>query len=42
VVKDNKTNQFVMKKILQNIGCYFEIAENEREAIETLERPSST
>jgi signal transduction histidine kinase/ActR/RegA family two-component response regulator len=38
VVEDNKTNQFVMKKILQNIGCSFEIAENGREAIDTLER----
>jgi signal transduction histidine kinase/CheY-like chemotaxis protein len=38
VVEDNKTNEFVMKKILQNIGCTFEIAENGREAIETLER----
>jgi signal transduction histidine kinase/CheY-like chemotaxis protein len=38
VVEDNKTNQFVMKKILQNIGCTFEIAENGREAIDTLER----
>jgi CheY-like chemotaxis protein len=38
VVEDDKTNQFVMKKILQNIGCSLEIAENGREAIETLER----
>jgi signal transduction histidine kinase/CheY-like chemotaxis protein len=38
VVEDNKTNQFVMRKILQNIGCSFEIAENGQEAIETLER----
>jgi CheY-like chemotaxis protein len=38
VVEDNKTNQFVMRKILQNIGCTFEIAENGQEAIDTLER----
>jgi signal transduction histidine kinase/CheY-like chemotaxis protein len=38
VVEDNKTNQFVMRKILQNIGCAFEIAENGQEAIDTLER----
>jgi CheY-like chemotaxis protein len=38
VVEDNKTNQLVMKKMLQNIGCTFAIAENGREAIDTLER----
>jgi CheY-like chemotaxis protein len=40
VVEDNKTNQLVMRKILQNIGCSFEIAENGQEAIETLEKQS--
>jgi CheY-like chemotaxis protein len=40
VVEDNKTNQLVMRKILQNIGCTFEIAENGQEAIETLEKQS--
>lgn len=38
VVEDNKTNQFVMKRILQNLGCSFEIAENGQEAIDTLEK----
>jgi CheY-like chemotaxis protein len=38
VVEDNKTNQFVMQKILSNIGCTFEIAENGQEAIDVLER----
>ncbi|OHT09901.1 hybrid histidine kinase [Tritrichomonas foetus] len=38
VVEDNKTNQFVMKKILQNIGCPMRIAENGKEAIDALEQ----
>ena len=38
VVEDNRTNQFVMKRILQNLGCSFEIAENGQEAIDTLEK----
>jgi CheY-like chemotaxis protein len=38
VVEDNTTNQFVMRKILQNVGCTFEIAENGQAAIDTVER----
>ena len=40
VVEDNKANQFVMKKILQNIGCPMRIAENGREAINALDEES--
>ena len=36
VVEDNKANQFVMSKILQNIGCDFVIAENGQKAIDVL------
>ena len=38
VAEDNKANQFVMKKILQNIGVSFCIADNGREAINMLEK----
>lgn len=37
VVEDNKANQFVMKKILQNLQCTFQIAENGSEAITALD-----
>lgn len=36
VVEDNKANQFVMKKILDNLRCTYAIAENGLEAIEKL------
>ncbi|OHT12388.1 ATPase [Tritrichomonas foetus] len=37
VVEDNKTNQFVMSKILSSCGCTFEIADNGKEAISKLD-----
>ena len=36
VVEDNKTNQFVMKKMLQNLHCTLRIAENGAQAIDIL------
>jgi len=38
VVEDNKANQFVMKKILQNIGCQFHIVDNGLLAINALDQ----
>lgn len=37
VVEDNKTNQFVMKKILETLGCQYAIAGNGQEALNVLE-----
>lgn len=37
VVEDNKQNQFVMKKILEKLGCSFEMADNGQIAIDILE-----
>lgn len=37
VVEDNKANQFVMKKILESIGCTYMIAENGKEALSVLD-----
>ncbi|EAX88959.1 ATPase, putative [Trichomonas vaginalis G3] len=36
VVEDNKQNQFVMKKILEKLGCSFEMADNGQIAIDIL------
>ena len=38
VVEDNQTNQFVMKKILQNLGCSLMVADNGKIALDLLEK----
>ena len=41
VVEDNKTNQFVMSKILSSYGCTYEIANNGKDAIDILDNSTN-
>ncbi|OHT15856.1 ATPase [Tritrichomonas foetus] len=38
IVEDNKANQFVMSKIMKNLGCSYQVAENGQEAIDKLDK----